>query len=290
VLKHRLVSGTLLIAVLAVVVFVDHWVADLLFLALSGFVVWAALHEYSALTRIMGWPGFPRLTVVASLALIVAELPVCRRHLTAVPAEELVTVALLLASFCLVFRAADLRQGMRDLMATLAGFFYLGWPLSFLVRIYYYGEPPVNGTFLLFFVVLVTKCGDIGGYALGCSTARRPQGNHKLVPRLSPKKSWEGLVGSLLFSGVAGGLIPWLMPTLLTVDGQTVLTPVGGAAIGVVLALVGLIGDLAESVLKRAADVKDSGATLPGMGGVLDVIDSLVFAGPLFYCYLRLAT
>lgn len=284
-LKHRLISGSLLIAVLLVIVFVSHWLADVLFVALAGFVIWAVLREFFAMTARIGHAGFPRLTIVGSLAYAMLYLPALQRY-NGPGLAGLVAVTSLLAGFCLVFRARDLKAGLLDLTMSIAAFAYLAWPLSYMVRLYYYDSIPRHGAMLLFYVALVTKCGDIGGYTLGLLSARRAQGNHKMVPTLSPKKSWEGFVGSILFSGLAGVLLVLALGDKL--DAGTVLTPVTGALIGMFLAGIGLIGDLTESVVKRVAGVKDSGGTLPGMGGVLDVIDSLIFAGPFFYCFLRL--
>jgi len=279
-------SGTLLVVLLAVIAFVDHPVARLLFAGLCAFVVWASLHEYFGMMARIGHPGFPRLTLVASLALLASAFPEVA-WLGGTLAQVAIPLLYLLVGFCLVFRSADLRKGLLDLLASLGGLAYLGWTLAFLVRVYSHGEGR-QGALLFFFLILVTKCGDIGGYTLGLTTARRPRGNHKMVPTLSPKKSWEGFFGSLLFSALAGALIPLAAGGALMGHGVVAVTPLSGAAMGLVLAAVGLVGDLAESVIKRAAGAKDSGNTLPGMGGVLDVIDSLVFVGPLFYVYLLL--
>jgi phosphatidate cytidylyltransferase len=225
--------------------------------------------------------------MVASLALLAAAFAESAGPLKGKPVEQLIVLLFLLGGFCLVFRGRELKQGVLDLFVSLGGLFYLGWTLAFLVRVYSHGDGR-QGTLLFFFLILVTKCGDIGGYALGLASARRPGGNHKMTPVLSPKKSWEGFVGSLLFSAVAGALIPLAAGGSLVSHQTVAVTPLSGAVLGLVLAAVGLIGDLAESALKRAAGVKDSGNTLPGMGGVLDVIDSLVFVGPLGYAYLVL--
>lgn len=286
-LKYRLVSGALLLGLLAVIAFVDHLVARIVFAGLCAFVVWGSLREYFALVARLGHGGFPRLTLLASLAFLAAafaEAGAPARHQVL---EVGILLLYLLAGFGLVFRHRDLRQGVLNLAVSLGGLCYLGWTLAFLVRVYAHGDGR-QGTLLFFFLILVTKCGDIGGYVLGLTTARRPRGNHKMTPVLSPKKSWEGFVGSLLFSAIAGALIPLLAGGALLSHDAVAVTPLSGALLGLVLAAVGLIGDLAESALKRAAGVKDSGNTLPGMGGVLDVIDSLVFVGPLGYAYLLL--
>ena len=137
-----------------------------------------------------------------------------------------------------------------------------------------------NGPFLLFYLVLITKLGDTGAYAVGTLTAKMPEGNHKLAPTISPKKSWEGLVGGVAFS-ILGSLLCFGFA-------RTSLTPFGPWAailLGLLAGTVGLIGDLVESALKRAANAKDSGH-LPGLGGVFDILDSLLLFGPVFYAFL----
>lgn len=141
---------------------------------------------------------------------------------------------------------------------------------------------PNNGPFLLFFLVLITKLGDIGAYAVGTLTAKLPGGNHKLAPTISPKKSWEGLAGGVAFA-ILGSLLCFGFA-------RTHLTPFGPWAailLGLLAGTIGLLGDLIESALKRAANAKDSGK-LPGLGGVFDILDSLLLIGPIFYAFLLL--
>jgi phosphatidate cytidylyltransferase len=108
-------------------------------------------------------------------------------------------------------------------------------------------------------------------------------GKHKLVPHISPHKSWEGLAGALVFA-VGGSYGLWvLIPGKLAVFG-----PMDVAILGLLLGLAAVIGDLAESIVKRSAEAKDSGGLLPGIGGVLDLIDSLLFTAPILFFYMRL--
>jgi phosphatidate cytidylyltransferase len=117
--------------------------------------------------------------------------------------------------------------------------------------------------------------GDIGAYYIG-----RPFGKHKLAPRVSPKKSWEGSIASVVTSGLVGTF--YLQRFLPGV-------PLGQAvALTVAANIAGQLGDLAESAIKRGANVKDSGGILPGHGGFLDRVDSTLFALPVVYAYLKL--
>jgi phosphatidate cytidylyltransferase len=128
-----------------------------------------------------------------------------------------------------------------------------------------------GGLGFLVSLLLITKLGDIGCYLFGTKFGRTP-----LLPRISPKKSIEGSIGGLLFS-VLGAFIskPFLdlaYPHLFV--------------IGVFLGVLAQLGDLSESLIKRDCGIKDSGNMIPGIGGALDLIDSLLFTGPAFYFYL----
>jgi phosphatidate cytidylyltransferase len=108
-------------------------------------------------------------------------------------------------------------------------------------------------------------------------------GRHPLVPHISPKKTWEGFFGALAFSLLASLGLFHLMPGHLSVLNQT-----HAVILGLLLGFAAVIGDLAESIIKRSTGVKDSGNMLPGIGGALDLIDSLLFTAPLLFFYLRL--
>ena len=130
---------------------------------------------------------------------------------------------------------------------------------------------------LLAAVILVTKSCDIGAYFTGMSIGR-----HKLIAWLSPGKTWEGLVGGMVVAALAGA---FLLRPLLSIEISLPYALLTGALLG----LAGQAGDLIASMLKRDAQVKDSGSALPGFGGVIDVIDSPLLAGPVAYWLLAIA-
>jgi phosphatidate cytidylyltransferase len=131
----------------------------------------------------------------------------------------------------------------------------------------------LHGKQWLVFLYFVIWASDIGAYSIGI-----PFGKHRLYEKVSPKKSIEGLIGALAAAaGMALLCRAWFMPPVST--GEAI-------ALGLVLASVGTIGDLAESLFKRAAGVKDSGGIIPGHGGILDRMDSMLFAAPVMYFYL----
>ena len=165
---------------------------------------------------------------------------------------------------------------------TMLGVLYVSWLLGFLLKIYFIATPTGAGFdpgYCLLFFILATKCSDIGAFLLGSMIGR-----HKMIPKVSPAKTWEGLVGALLLSTTAAMLMAhyWGAAKL---GG---MTPLHAAALGPLLGIGAVLGDLVESVLKRDSGVKDSGSFFPGIGGILDLLDSLLFNAPLMFLYLRL--
>jgi phosphatidate cytidylyltransferase len=131
-----------------------------------------------------------------------------------------------------------------------------------------------EGLWIALWVVAVTKFTDVGGLLIGV-----PFGRRKIAPNVSPAKSWEGCVGGVLVSCAVGGAGAWALGHWAQID----FHPLRGALYAVPLALVSIPSDLVESHLKRRAGVKDSGSTIPGIGGALDLIDSLLLVAPVAY-------
>jgi phosphatidate cytidylyltransferase len=136
-----------------------------------------------------------------------------------------------------------------------------------------------TGHFYVLYLIVVTKFSDMGAYLTGSAI-----GKHPLVPHISPKKTWEGFFGALAFSVLGSYGMLWLMPNKLWL----INTWHTGTILGLLLGFAAIIGDLAESIIKRSCGVKDSGTMLPGIGGALDLIDSLLFTAPLLFFYMRL--
>jgi phosphatidate cytidylyltransferase len=153
---------------------------------------------------------------------------------------------------------------------------YVGLLLAVLAQLRFLGGPE-SGMFALLTMIAVVKMGDIGAYTVG-----RLVGRHKMAPKLSPGKTWEGAAGALAFASFAA----WLMLTLVgpkTFPDAPLPPSWFWLPFGLVLAIAGMIGDLAESLLKRDCGCKDSSQWMPGFGGVLDILDSILFAGPFGY-------
>ena len=144
---------------------------------------------------------------------------------------------------------------------------------SFILLLQSYFLPPAG--YWLIFLCLVTKATDTGGYIVGTLTAKLPGGNHKIAPQVSPKKSWEGLIGGMLLSLA----VSWAFYAF----GSAPAALWWHIVAAVVLSLGSFFGDLTESAIKRLCNIKDSGSFVPGMGGAFDVLDSFIYNGLLFW-------
>jgi phosphatidate cytidylyltransferase len=171
--------------------------------------------------------------------------------------------------FVLQFTRRDSSQALASIAMTMFGLLYIAWFFSFFIKLKFLPD----GALLVTFLVLITKMGDIGAYLVGSLF-----GKHNLIPRISPRKTVEGTIGGLVFSVLSALASKSYLPDFTYIHLLT---------LGILLGVLGQVGDLAESLLKRDCDAKDSGTNLSGFGGVLDLIDSLLFTTPIFYFYLK---
>ncbi|HOW19270.1 MAG TPA: phosphatidate cytidylyltransferase, partial [Phycisphaerae bacterium] len=165
---------------------------------------------------------------------------------------------------------------------TLLVIFYVGYLGSFCVRsrCWWPGSP---GAWLILSILVVIKVTDIGAYFTGILVGRR-----LLIPKISPKKTWEGLIGGIAAAAVVSGLLlGWAVPRFGGAGALCDLSMLQAIVFGIVMAIVGQIGDLAESLFKRDSGAKDSARLVPTFGGVLDIIDSPLMAVPVAYWLLR---
>jgi phosphatidate cytidylyltransferase len=218
----------------------------------------------------------------------------------------LLMTASLLALMVAQLRKNDITEALASISGTFFGVFYVGWLMSHAVPLRRFYQTMLTrydaadlltielakGAGIFFFVFTLTvliNC-DTGAYFTG-----RAYGRHKMAPRVSPGKTWEGALGGVLWGTIAGAickaLFDFMWPEL-----SASLSYRAIVGFGVVLAMVGIVGDLVESLLKRDAKLKDTGHLLPGMGGVLDRIDSPLIGIPVmhymllgyFYWHLRM--
>ena len=181
------------------------------------------------------------------------------------------TLCVLTVMVARLFSRRPVEGALEDIAVTLLGVFYVALLFGFPVAIH---AGPAGKKWLVF-LFLVIWASDTGAYYAGTALGR-----HRLYEKISPKKSIEGLAGGMAASVVVALLCKWL------------LVPSAGlleaAVLGAVLAAVGTVGDLVESLFKRSAGVKDSGTLIPGHGGILDRMDSMLFVAPVLFYYLRM--
>lgn len=236
---------------------------------LGAFAVFAAIliaaHEMAALSGSTGY-GVPRVPAVAACCFMAGG---------AVGGGVIGLAAGLSAGFTLIFMWTVLAGKVKDSLARLSAgmllLLYPAWALSHLI-LYLYTDPGRRA--LLFLLLCVWVC-DSAAYYVGSAIGRK-----KLAPAISPNKTVEGAIGGTL--GAAGAAI------LLTMFNLVPWSTGFSLAAGLAIAVLGQMGDLAESMLKRDAGVKDSGSLIPGHGGMLDRVDALLFTVPVFYYLLAI--
>lgn len=179
--------------------------------------------------------------------------------------------------------ALEGRKSLDEIMRALFGFVYVTLLFAFVAKILCLPLMDVDGqsssAWYVLFLVIVTKFTDTGAYCVGSL-----MGKHKCIPHISPGKTWEGLAGGVMFALIAAFLCRYLCADQLTLLASTPWLVV----ITLMIAVASIIGDLSESILKRSLEIKDSGQIMPGIGGVLDLIDSLLFTAPVLYLYLTI--
>lgn len=186
--------------------------------------------------------------------------------------ELLFIVLALLFLITMQLKRRENRGAVVGISTTLFGILYIAWFFSYLVRI----RLMPNGINYVVYLVIITKMTDIGAYLIGSRFGKRP-----LFPRISPKKSVEGAIGGLVFSVLAAIAFKFFMP-------EQIFSLWHLALLGLFIGILGQLGDLSESLIKRDCETKDSANIIPGFGGILDVIDSLLFTAPVFYFYLNI--
>lgn len=253
-MKRLLTALALIPIVVYTVLFANFWI----FLAVVAAVACLCYREYDAIAAAYGFGAPGPLGFAAGLLLLVFE------------GESwilLTGIALLVVT--LAMRADDLAKALPRAALLFIGVVYIfgSWKCAMPLR-------ALNPHWLMY-GLLVSWAGDIGAYYVG-----RKFGRHKMAPRVSPKKSWEGAAASVVTAIVLAGAY-----LLRFIPGVSVASAI---AVTAAANIAGQLGDLAESAMKRGANVKDSGTMLPGHGGFLDRVDSTLFALPVIYAYLKL--
>jgi phosphatidate cytidylyltransferase len=275
-LKHRIQSGLLLsMALLAGVFFLNPWAVLVVLLTVCGL----ALVEFYALLDARQIPHFKIVGVVSGLILVAGTwLASQRSREMGVEVESILLFFVLGAVFFRQIFFRDSERPWETMAGSFLGVLYVAFLFNFVVKLLAL-EDERAGRLLLLYLVCVVKFTDMGAFFIGCAIGR-----HKLIPRISPAKSWEGVIGGVMTGMVASVAYAHFLDYRI---GHYRFHIHDALLIGFVLAVAGVIGDLIESLLKRASGVKDSGTIIMGMGGILDVLDSLLFAAPVLYLYVR---
>lgn len=280
---RRLLSTTILWTVVLGAMFSGNaLLSNAVFLVLMGTLVVVGLLEFYGMAQKRGLACFRFFGIAGGLLLIIGTFAhfTGKLGISGTPSRvndfEVIFVILFVLGLCVrQFLAKDNTNGILTISTTLFGLMYVAWLLNFIQKINYF--PGVNGTFYVLYFILVTKFSDTGAYIVGSLI-----GKNKMIPRISPGKTWEGFGGAILFSVGASMAFARFLPHKLA--GMTLPHAI---ILGLILATAAVIGDLIESLFKREAGVKDSGGFFPGIGGILDLLDSLLFNAPLMYLYLR---
>ena len=283
-LLHRLGSSTVLVVgVLATLFWLPLGVYALV---VSGFVT-LALYEFFTMVRHRGILVHRPLSV--GLGVVFSALVAWRSLVepglipTSIPGSEVTVLswmwdifwpATIVIIFIRQLTRTNTFEALAGLATTLFGLAYIAALFSYFF--YIRTLDSTRGAWLVLFLILVTKMGDVGAYAVGNLVGR-----HTLMPRISPRKTIEGFLGAIVLSSLTA-LASSAMLQEQPIFGQPATSWLV-LLLGALLGLIGQLGDLAESLLKRDCQVKDTGRWLPGIGGVLDVIDSLLFTAPLIY-------
>jgi len=257
---------------------------ELGFFAILAAVGLAGLWEFYRMLDHKGLPNFKVVGMVCGAVMLSGSFFYYR---SVGPSQSYDWEMISLVGFLLTVFTRQLFKGLQEVsplptMAfTLFGLLYVIWMFNFVNKIVYAlpraADGQVTGQFYVLYLIVVTKFSDMGAYVTGSLI-----GKHKLVPHISPKKTWEGFFGALAFSLLGSYGMLYLMPSHLSRLDWTHAT-----VLGLLLGFAAIVGDLAESILKRSTDTKDSGHFLPGIGGALDLIDSILFTAPLLFFYLR---
>jgi len=259
-LSKRVLSSVVLVLIMVATLFVD-WLCGLM---VTAFII-MGLYEFFTILEKKGISIYKYFGILMG-ALIPLSIVF---HFQLTKGWELLLIVLGMVSLMLMqFRRRDSSGVIVSISTTVFGILYVSWFLSFLIKVRY-----LEGGLGLFLAVLaITKSGDIGAYLIGTRFGRHP-----LMPRVSPKKSVEGAIGGLVFSVLAA----------LACNSVLKFSYFHSVTLGIFLGVLAQLGDLSESLMKRDCQVKDSGNILPGMGGVLDLADSVIFTAPAFYFYMN---
>lgn len=276
-MKTRLLTAAVALPILLGSIILPLWIPESiwLFVVIAVLAIAAGLFEFYSFTKKLELKADAAVAYLGATALTIAfifDAP------SKAPDLLIITIALFIAALLVTqaFRFQnDFTKMLTGIGVTLLGVFYLSFLGGFLIatRVGFEHVPGVSSKLLLFFLVVLFGS-DSGAYFSG-----KAFGKHKLAPKISPGKTVEGLIGGVLAAAGFAALCTWLFFPELPYQYSIPLA--------IVMAIVGVLGDLAESAMKRGAGAKDAASILPGHGGLLDRLDSLLLNAPILYYFAR---
>ena len=235
----------------------------------------ASQYEFYGLLEKMGRRPFKKFGVVLGAIIILAPYYANKNADGYAGGVQMGIIAVTIVACCLrIFREREVDERIETLGSTLLGLIYVPFMLNFLVRMIELPELPKQGLMLVVWLVVIAKFTDVGALLVG-----KAFGRHPMSPITSPKKTWEGAVGGCLLSVGLGFALTFFARDYF----PPFLTPFWGTILALPIAIIAIISDLVESMLKRQADQKDSGSFIPGIGGAFDLTDSLILTAPTGY-------
>jgi phosphatidate cytidylyltransferase len=269
-LKYRLIFGTLMTLAFIGIVLYDPWPPVMLVILVAALMV-PGLFELSKLASAKGAKILLPCSIPASILMATSNYWIHKLSFSPIAC----IYVLLALTVCICFLYQQIRYGLTGVFINMGAacfsILYLGLLAGFVTAVSGH-----FGTWHLLMLVFVVKACDIGAY-----TAGKLFGKHKFSPVISPKKTWEGMAGGVILAVIVAvgfaifrGIMSWQL----------------GVVFGIIFAFLGQLGDLAESMLKRDAETKDASQSVPGYGGILDVVDSILVTAPfgfLFFSLLR---
>jgi phosphatidate cytidylyltransferase len=252
------------------------FLAVMIFLAISGLIEFYGMAGKRNLVSFKGWGLLGGFLLMTGTFLNLTGILGTSGSPARVNDFETSFLILFVLGLCLrQFFSLSNTAGIVAISTTLFGLMYVPWLLNFIQKINFF--PGVEGQYYLLYFIIITKFSDTGAYAVGSLIGR-----HKMIPRISPGKTWEGFAGAIVVSTLAS-------VAFVQVFGRHMagMNGIHAVVLGVILSVAAVVGDLIESLFKREAGVKDSGRLFPGIGGILDLLDSLLFNAPIMYLYLR---
>jgi phosphatidate cytidylyltransferase len=278
---RRLVTSIILWSVILAALFSSNRVlSDYFFMLVMMILAGMGLQEFYGLAAKRNYVCFNAWGIFGGICLMISTYGYLRLKAVEAPGkindfETAVLICFVLGLCVRQFFSRSNAQGMQAIATTLLGLMYVPWLLNFIQKINFF--PQIDGRYYVVYFILVTKFSDTGAYVIGSLF-----GKHKMIPRISPGKTWEGFVGAIVTSTSASLIYVHFLHAHLAGMNYFHAT-----FLGILLSVTAVVGDLIESIFKREAGVKDSGQWFPGMGGILDLLDSLLFNAPLMYLYLR---